>query len=109
MNRGLAFDKVRRYLLLTFVMALALVGACTSSGGESVIGEVMDLEARSITEFVSLSVIDEDGKVWEFTGGRFVGFTPSHLREHQALGDPIKVWYVDENGELRVTRIGDAS
>lgn len=109
MNRGFVFDRVRRYLLVTIVMAFALVAACTGGDGESVTGEVTDVEARSITEFVSLSVIDKDGKVWEFTGGRFVGFTPSHLREHQALGDPIKVWYVEENGELRVTRIGDAS
>jgi len=93
-------------LLLTAVLALAV--ACGSEPeGTAVTGEVVAVEPRTITEFESLTIIDSDGRVWTFRGGAFAGFTPSHLQEHQALGDPVKVWFVEEGDVLRVTRIED--
>ncbi len=98
-----------RAVVLVIAIAVSLVVACSSGGGSgpSVTGEVIDVEARSLTEFDTVTIIDSDGKTWEFTGGAFSGFTPSHLREHQALGDPVKIWYVEEGDVLRVTRIED--
>ncbi len=99
-----------RIVVALVVVAVAVLAACSRDDpeGESVTGEVIGVEARSITEFDVLTIIDEDGMTWEFAGGAFAGFTPSHLREHQALGDPVKVWFVEEeDGQLRVTRIED--
>ena len=70
-------------------------------------GIVIDVQVRSISEFEWLSLEDETGKTWRFKGGSFTGFTPSHLQEHGALKEPVKVWYTEENGVLTVTRIED--
>lgn len=89
---------------LVFVIA----AACTSSDdGKSITGQVVEVEARSITEFETLTIIDSDGQQWEFIGGLFAGFTPSHLNEHMALQEPVKVWYVEDGDQLRVTRVED--
>ena len=99
----------RPVVLLAVVLIAILPIACGSEGGSgpSVTGDVVAVEERSITEFASLTILDDDGQTWVFTGGAFSGFTPSHLREHQALGEPVKVWYEEVGDELRVTRIAD--
>ncbi len=90
------------------ILLVAIASACSSSdAGPSVTGQVVAVEARSITEFESLTIVDEDGKTWEFIGGLFSGFTPSHLREHQSLNEPVKVTYTQDGDRLRVTRIED--
>lgn len=110
MNRRFAPDLIPRYLLVTTVLAVCLLVACSSGEeGENITGRVTGIESSDIVRFDSLSVIDGDGKTWEFIGGAFAGFTPSHLREHQALGEPVKVWYVVDGDELRVIRIEDGS
>ncbi len=53
------------------------------------------------------TVVDADGREWEFQGGSFAGFTPSHVREHQVLAAPIKVRFVDEGEVLRIVAIED--
>jgi hypothetical protein len=95
--------------LIALITAVALLAtACGSSDEDSsVTGEVIAVVTRSLTAFESLTVIDADRKVWEFTGGPFSGFTPSHLQEHMALGDSVKVWYIEDGDELTVTRIED--
>ena len=96
------------------VLALALSAGCgggadaTSEGGEPVQGLVVEVVGRSITELDTLRVRDEDGKVWTFTSGEgFVGFTPSHLRQHQLLGHAVRVTYVVRGDTLVVVSIAD--
>ncbi len=97
-----------RLIGLVLTAALITFGACDNSDSQkSVTGQVIAVEARSITEFETLTLRDEDGVTWEFTGGLFTGFTPSHLLEHKALGDPVRVWYDEIGGELRVKKIED--
>ena len=64
-------------------------------GSRSVRGTIADVEAESITSFRSLTVQDEAGTLWTFRSEGFVGFTPSHLREHQAFALPITVRYME--------------
>ncbi len=72
------------------------------------VGHVIEVTAKSLVEFESLTIVAEDGTKWVFAGGEFPGFTPSHLEEHQALGEPVRVFYVrDEDGSLRIVRIED--
>jgi hypothetical protein len=67
------------------------------------------VQAAAIDTFSSLTVRDSSGDLWTFGGGRFPAFTPSHLVEHQAVGEPITVTYVEEeDGTLRVLEIEDA-
>jgi hypothetical protein len=96
------------------VRAVALLVGCgggtdaTPASGSLVRGMVVAVEGRSIIELESLSIRDEAGKVWTFTSGSgYVGFTPSHLREHQLLGHPITVTYVAEGDTLVAVEIID--
>ena len=69
---------------------------------------MVEVTARSLVEVETLTIVTSDGTEWEFAGGEFPGFTPSHLEEHQALGEPVKVVYVrEEDGSLRIVRIED--
>ncbi len=73
-----------------------------------VVGLVVEVEARTITEIESLTIVSDDDRAWKFTGGQFPGFTPSHLEEHQALGEPVRVSYVlEEDGTKRIVKIED--
>ncbi len=69
-------------------------GAATDDTGppQSVRGVVVRVEARSLTELEFLDVRDETGFVWRFRPGiSHRGFTPSHLREHMVLAQPVTV------------------
>ena len=72
------------------------------------VGHVVEVTAKSLVEVETLTIVAGDGKEWVFIGGEFPGFTPSHLEEHQALGEPVRVYYVtEEDGALRIVRIED--
>ena len=98
--------------LISALAALALFHVLAASSsverdGE-VVGLVVGVTARSITEVESLTVVSGDGREWEFVGGEFPGFTPSHLEEHQALGEPVRVSYVvQDDGSKRIVKIED--
>jgi hypothetical protein len=103
--------RIKRFttaLIFACAVALSTLLACNSANeGQSVTGIVVDVQVRSISEFESLSLEDENGRTWMFKGGAFAGFTPSHLQEHGALKEPVKVWYTEQDGVLTVTRIED--
>ncbi len=85
-----------------------LAGCQPTSGDGAVIGHVVQVTAKSLVEVETLKIVTDDGEEWEFNGGEFPGFTPSHLEEHQALGEPVRVFYArEEDGSLRIVRIED--
>ncbi len=67
----------------------------------------MEVVARNITEVETLRLLGEDGQEYRFTSEGFVGFTPSHLREHQLFGQPVIVSYVQKGGQLVAVAITD--
>ena len=77
--------------------------------GDTVRGQVVAVEPASVTTISSLTIRDEAGKQWLFTGaGTFSGFTPSHLEEHRALQEPVTVEYEElESGELSIIGLSD--
>ncbi len=94
---------------LAQLIVICMVSGCspTEYDGE-VVGHIVEVTARSLTEVETLKIVAGDGREWEFAGGAFPGFTPSHLEEHQALGEPVKVVYVrEDSGSLRIVRIED--
>ena len=92
-------------LLAVFCVAL---GCQPAAGDGEVVGHVVEVTARSLVAVETLTIVTSDGTTWEFSGGEFSGFTPSHLEEHQALGEPVKVVYVREDGgSFRIVRIED--
>ena len=69
---------------------------------------VVEVVGRSITELDSLRIRDEAGKEWTFASDEgFVGFTPSHLREHQLMGATVVVTYVRQGDTLVAVDVGD--
>ena len=70
-------------------------------------GLVVEVRGRSITDLGFLAIRDEAGGLWEFYADGFAGFTPSHLREHQAFGQPVTVTYRETPDGLMVVGLSD--
>ncbi len=64
-------------------------------------GQVIAVTARSFSELESLIIRDENGREYAFETEGFVGFTPSHVREHQLLGLSLLVTYI-ERGDRKI-------
>ena len=94
------------------VVAVALLltlGACGSQSG-AVRGHVVDVQSESLLELKSAEIMDGDGKRWRFEARGLsdpADFTPSHLREHMVLGEPVTVKYHSEDGVLVIDDISD--
>ena len=70
-------------------------------------GVVTAVEARSFDEVESLTIQDDSGAVWVFEDVGAIDFTPSHLRQHMALGEPVTVRFHREAGGPVIDGIGD--
>ena len=101
-------------------LILALIIACGGNSpdlgspdmdnpkGGQVRGMVLEVVGRNIVELETLRIRDETGKEWTFGAAQgFVGFSPSHLREHQLAGESVVVTYVTRGGELVAVDITD--
>ena len=101
-------------MVAAMLVALFLAAAgCGDSSEESdsglrqVRGQVVEVVPRSITEVETLRVRDEEGREYFFVTEGFVGFTPSHLREHSLFGQTVLVTYREEDGRLVAVRTED--
>ena len=75
---------------------------------KSVTGVVVDVQSSSLTTLDLLTIRAEDGTVLTFTSAeRFVGFTPSHLKEHLAFAVPVTVTFEAIEGNLVILSIDD--
>lgn len=93
--------------LMSAVLLTAV--ACQTTGVKEVNGLVVGVQPQSILLIKSLTIKDEDGKGWTFDifPQGFIGFTPSHLLEHQATGEPITITYKETSEGLLVVKIED--
>jgi hypothetical protein len=95
-------------LPLIAALSISLVVACGSGDGDgSVVGQVTNVVSSSVTALAELELVDADGVVWQFEARGFVGQTPSHLEEHAAMGQSIRVEYFEEDGQLIISAITD--
>ena len=98
----------RPVLALIAGLSVLLIVACGSGDGDrSVVGRVTDVVSSSVTALAELELVDADGVIWQFKTRGFVGQTPSHLQEHAAMGQTIRVEYFEENGQLIISAITD--
>ena len=74
-------------------------------------GLVTDVAARTLLEFETIEVTDANGRAMVFhaNGGAFDEFTPSHIREHMLLGEPVEVGYRAEGGRLIIVSLRDSA
>jgi hypothetical protein len=70
-------------------------------------GHIIEVIPRNITEVETLRIRDDSGREMSFTSEGFVGFTPSHLKEHQLFGLSVLVLYVERGDRLVAVDITD--
>ena len=92
---------------LLLALALALFGGCGTEDAMQVRGQVVEVVPRNFSELESLRVRDAEGRVYTFATEGFVGFTPSHVREHQFLGQSLLVTYVKRGDILLALKLED--
>ncbi len=94
--------------LFILVMALLFSLSC-GEGLSEVEGLVTSVEARSVVELERFTIEDEEGRVFTFTTEGFIGFTPSHFREHMVLAEPVRVRYRKDGDTLIAAFVEDAA
>ena len=95
--------------VFTAVMAttLLLAAGCETAGALQVRGQVVEVVPRSFSEVESLTIRDDEERLYTFETEGFVGFTPSHVREHQILGQTLLVTYEKRGNVLVAIRLED--
>ena len=98
--------------LLLAAAFLALAAGCggetrNDGGLKQARGHVVEVTARNIAEFETLTIRDDAGREYTFTSEGFTGFTPSHLREHRLFGQTLLVTYREESGRLVAVKTED--
>ena len=96
------------FVLLAMIFSI-VTASCFDSNHNRVTGQVLNVEQSSVTIISSLTLEDDYGKQWTFEGGGvFSGFTPAHLLEHRALGEPVTVEYEETgSGILQIVHLAD--
>ncbi len=99
--------KFNIFVLLLVGMVPLLVAACGDSVSE-MRGLITEVQAASLTEVESFTLQEEGtGKLWTFTAEGFIGFTPSHIRQHMLEGQMVVVRYRDSYGRLVAILVSD--
>ncbi|MCY4365286.1 MAG: hypothetical protein OXE17_03555 [Chloroflexi bacterium] len=86
---------------LVVAMSLLLGSGCDTGGSHQVRGQVVEAVPRSFSELEVLRIRDDEGREYEFKTEGFIGFTPSHVREHQLFGQSLLVTY-EKRGDLLI-------
>mgnify|MGYP001205700623 CR=1 FL=1 len=102
----------KRIIIILSVLSLLIILLIVSSQSEKsdfVEGRIIDFEQTSITTFSSIRIVDFKGKEWEFHSDKeFIGFFPSHLREHIVQDFPVKISFeLSEDNKKYITSISD--
>ena len=115
-NLSLLNKTLIRWVLVLLILPLAiLIVSCgddlpvtnSTYSTSTVTGLVVNLESTSLVDLYSLTVVDESQIEWDFLADGYKGFTPSHLKQHMLLGDPVAVVFHIESGEMLIDNIDD--
>ena len=79
-----------------------------SDKNDFIIGRIIDIDAPTIDKTKTITLIDNDDKIWEFDLSDLFGhFTPSHLKHHMINGDLVKVIFYYRSELMVVIDITD--
>jgi len=107
-NRANAITR-REALARLSVAGWALLVACRQEvRPEKVRGLVIQVQVATFTQIQAFTLRTDDGEIWEFIVEGDVGVTPSHLREHMTLADPVIVSVRYQYGLNIATLVEDA-
>ena len=94
-------------LFLPLILASVLLAGCRPEGELRVRGQVLEVVSRNFSELEALRIRDAEGREYAFETEGFVGFTPSHVKEHQLLGQSLLVTYEKKGDTLFIIRLED--
>lgn len=103
--------------LAALLLAAITVSACapqpaaTPDVQSPIDGVVIEVDAASLTDVREFTLRTTGGFAFGFELGPLENateFSPSHLKEHQATSEPIRVWFRVDNGARIAYRIEDA-
>ena len=101
--------------MVAVAVAAALFGGTArdpaAPPGEQAVGIVSSIDSEGLANVRGFTLLTPDGQELAFAIGTLengVEFPPGHLAEHQALAQPIRVWYRTEDGALVAFRLEDA-
>ena len=95
-------------LLILFLIIACDTGAAPTVNNQLEIrGMVLEVNARDISQIESFRLSGEDGSEYIFTTRDFIGFSPSHLVEHQVQGHSVLVKYINDNNILIALELSD--
>lgn len=105
-------------LVVGALLALVVLGACGEDSPEEgpqqpapeeITGPVTKVDSESLGEVTSFEVTQEGEVYVVFVDPEInYGFTLSHINEHLASGDPVRVGLDEQEGKLYATEIVDA-
>lgn len=84
----------------------------TPATSSPIVGVVVAVDSAGLTNVKGFTLRDEAGLSYLFTMGPLENateFSPSHLAEHMASSEPIRVFFRTQENELLVYRLEDAS
>ncbi len=89
--------------------AASVLASCGCSDTETARGLIQEVQSESLLELKSLTLRTRSGETLEFAanGKTFAGFSPSHLREHMVLGDPVTITFHREGETLVIDDVTD--
>lgn len=109
--------RMKLRLVVGALVALALLGACGEASPEEeaqpapqeITGPVTKVDSESLGDVTSFEVTQQ-GEVYVVFIDPEVnyGFALSHINEHLASGDPVRVGLDEQDGRLYATEIVDA-
>ena len=94
-------------LILLLLIACDMDAAPTYDNQLEIRGMVLEVSARDISQIESFRLSGEDGSEYIFTTRDFIGFSPSHLLEHQVQGHSVLVKYINDHGVLIAIELTD--
>lgn len=111
--RGLALVALASLALVACQSAPTATAVATPDVQSPVDGVVIAVDAVSLTDVRGFTLRPTNGGGFSFVFKlgpleNATEFSPSHLKEHQASSEPIRVWFRVENGEHVAYRIEDA-
>ena len=70
-------------------------------------GFIVEVTDRNLAEIESLTVRDDDDRLWKFTTEEALEKNGAHLRLHQVLGQTIEVVFEERDGLLIAVGLRD--
>ncbi len=102
---------MKRLALVALVLVTVLVVAGCQPTLETETGVVTSVTSTSLVDISGFQLRTADGRLLDFSTKGLAygqGFPPQHLREHQALAQPIEVTYRVVEGTYVVIKLQDA-